>query len=360
MRAVLTINLAALVNNYALIQARVGAACAVAPAVKADAYGLGMAQCAPVLYVAGARQFFVALPEEGEALRRVLPHVEIFVLHGFSSGEGAIFEEANLIPVLNAPAQISAYAAEARRRGKSLPCALHCDTGMNRLGLKAQELSGIELQGLELSLVMSHFTSSDELNSAFTAEQAAHFNSITRAFPKVRRSLANSSGVFRSSAYHYDMVRPGYALYGGNPVPEQVNPMAAVVSLNAPVLQVHAVRAGETAGYGQSYRFERDGHVAVLGLGYADGFLRAGSNAACVYWHGIPLPIRGRVSMDLVICDLTQVPEQDFPMPGDIMEVLGPNQGIEALARAMGTIGYEVLTSLSSGRFARRYEQAPV
>ena len=356
MRGELRIDLSAIRDNFRLIDQKTGQACVVAPAVKADCYGLGMAKIAPTLYEAGARRFFVAIPEEGAALRKLLPEAQIFALHGFSKKQSKLYETNHIVPVLNSVAEISNYRKFAVKSEKKLPCIFHFDTGMNRLGIPAEERARVSenLDGLEVLYVMSHFACSDERGNAFNALQAQRFSEIAAMFPQAKRSLANSGGIFLNSAYHHDMVRPGLAIYGGNPVAGEKNPMNPVVSLHLPLLQVHHAGKGETAGYGQTYTFDDDTKVAVVSAGYADGLMRSLSNRGALYWKGHRLPIRGRVSMDLIICDLAGVPERDYPKPGDYLEMIGPHQSIDDLARDSGTIGYEILTSLGS-RYRRVY-----
>lgn len=356
MRGELRIDLSAIRDNFRLIDQKTGQACAVAPAVKADCYGLGMAKIAPALYEAGARSFFVAIPEEGVALRKLLPEAQIFALHGFSKKQSKLYETNRIVPVLNSLAEICDYRKFSLKSGKKLPCILHFDTGMNRLGIPADERARISenLDGLEVLFVMSHFASSDETENPFNALQAQRFSEIAKSYPGAKRSLANSGGIFLSPEYHHDIVRPGLAIYGGNPVGGEKNPMNSAVSLHLPLLQVHEARKGETAGYGQTYIFEDDTKVAVVSAGYADGLMRSLSNRGALHWKGHRLPIRGRVSMDLIICDLAGVPERAYPKPGDYLEMIGPHQSIDDLARDSGTIGYEILTSLGS-RYRRVY-----
>ncbi|MCB1651338.1 MAG: alanine racemase [Alphaproteobacteria bacterium] len=360
-RGLLSIDLQALVQNYAFLRQRVGKTCAVATVVKADSYGCGMGRVAPALYSAGARVFFVASAEEGAALRTVLagPSAEIYVLNGFFACDRAVFQDNALIPVLNSLEQIDAYRALAQRMSAVLPAALHFDTGMNRLGLEAREAAQITdspalLERLDVRMVMSHFACADEPAHPMNAGQHAQFLHYAAHFPKALKSLANSSGIFASGDYHLDMVRPGMALYGLNPAPEQNNPMHGVVKLEVPVLQLRTAKKGQTCGYGATYRFENKTPLAVVGAGYADGVFRHLSNRGELFWQGYACPIRGRVSMDSVIVDLSAVPEDQRPHAGDMFEVIGPHQSADALAAKAGTIGYEILTALGP-RYKRVY-----
>ncbi len=348
----LTIDLGAVRRNYKILQDKVGTNCAVAPSVKANAYGLGAAQVVPALYGAGARAFFVATIDEGIEIRALLPDIEIYTLNGFVQTARDVYQEYNLTPVLNSLHDIKTYG-----RGAAI---LHFDTGMNRLGIPADEAEMITsdlsiLNDIDVRCAMSHFVSSEETQNPMNAEQFARFQTIMMHFPNANFSMCNSGGVFLSSDYHLDMVRPGIALYGGHPsdfVAE--NPMNPVVSLNVPVLQIHGVKEGETAGYNSTHRFNKNGNVAVMSIGYADGLFRAISNEGALYWMGYKLPVRGRVSMDLVVCDLGAVPEAEFPKIGDMAEVIGSHQTIDDLAQSAGTISYEILTALGA-RYKRIY-----
>lgn len=353
MQAKLTINLQNLAKNYRLIADRTGPACQAAVVVKANAYGCGLAACAPILQEAGAREFFVATLPEALELRTILDEgCTVNMLGGFDSDHADLYLAENIVPVISSAEQLAKYTAlESEKR---LPAIIHFDTGMNRLGLRVEEIDPDFLGALDVRFIMSHFACSDEAGHEMNARQNDAFQKIRARFPGYKYSLANSSGIFRSKDYHYDLVRPGMALYGLNPVPEQNNPMHPVVSVEAKVLQVRTAKKGETAGYGATYRFEEDTTLAVVATGYADGFLRSLSNNGKLYWRGIACPIRGRVSMDLTIVDLCGVPENDYPAEGEYLEVIGHNQSADALAADAGTIDYELFTSLSR-RYQRMY-----
>jgi alanine racemase len=356
MQGVLTINLAALAENYRLIQSRVGQGCRVAAVVKANAYGCGLAACAQALEEAGARDFFVATLPEALELRTIIgPSSAIHTLEGFDDSHASLYPEEEIIPVLSSLEQLALYRALAESRGERLPALLHFDTGINRLGIRFSEYRPALAQGLDIRGIMSHFACSDEAGHALNAAQVSAFETIRSAFPGAAATLANSSAVFHYPAAHLDLVRPGMALYGLNPVPGAPNPMRPVVSLGLPVIQTKTALAGESCGYGATHLFDQDTPLAILGGGYADGLLRSLSNSGRVYWNGTPCPIRGRVSMDLTIVDLSAVPAGQRPQAGDMMEVIGPHQSADDLAGGAGTIGYEILTSLSR-RYRRVYQ----
>ncbi len=360
---ILTIDLGQVVANWRHLREKAeNATCAAV--VKADAYGLGAVPVSQALYEAGCRHFFVALPQEGAHVRKVLrADATIWVLNGLLSGEAAFYEEHELRPVLSSLPEVTEWAAFCRMREMRLPAAVHVDTGMNRLGLNIEEarrLAGDRdlLGACRLELIISHLACADEPGDPMNERQRESFAEIHRQFARVPASLANSAGTLLGTDFHFDMVRPGIALYGGNPFSDRPNPMRAVVSLYAPVLLVRDLRKGETVGYGATWRAERASRVAVLGLGYADGYLRALSwpgrhGPAQVMIGGHYAPVIGRVSMDSICVDVTDVPE-GFVERGVRAEVIGPNVTIDEVAKWAGTIPYEILTSLG-GRYTRLY-----
>lgn len=357
MRARLWIDLDAIVANWRLLAARaVGAK--TAAVVKADAYGLGVGPIARALLQAGCPSFFVARLEEGLELRSLLPEAQIFVLDGIGPGEAQTFATHALIPVLNHRGQIERWREEARRRGRPLPAALHVDTGMTRLGFSPSALSGgegLELDGLKPVLLMSHLACADEPEHPLNRDQLERFRALLRRFPGVAASLAASSGIFLGQEWHFDLVRPGAALYGINPTPGRPNPMRPVVSLRAPIVQLHEIREPSTIGYGASRALMPGMRVATVAAGYADGILRAASDRAVARLAHYELPYLGRISMDLLSIDVTALPPH-LAHEGAEVELIGGPDGIDRLAAAAGTIGYEVLTRL--GRRLERCYQA--
>ncbi len=346
----LEIDLGALAENYSILQNKVGASCEVAAVVKANAYGCGVAAIAPVLEAAGAKTFFVATLPEALELRTIIDRTPLVAtLNGFDANNAALYAAENITPILNSPEEIAAYNTCADDLPKPI---LHFDTGMNRLGLRAEHLDTAKT--VTPAIIMSHFACADEPDHDMNDAQFEAFKRVAQSFPSAPKSLANSFGVFRSGQYHLDIVRPGMSLYGLNPKPEGDNPMRPVVKLSIPILQIKEVEEGETAGYNATYRFKKKSKLAIVPLGYADGFLRSLSNEGALYWKNIRCPIRGRVSMDLTIVDLSSVPENDLPAAGDMMEVIGSNQSADDIAQSAGTIGYETLTSLSR-RYTRTY-----
>lgn len=353
---VLTIDLAAISANYERLRT-MAAPAACAAVVKADAYGLGLARVAPALAASGCRVFFVAHLDEGLALRALLPEAEIFVLNGALPGAEPRFAEAELAPVLNDLEAIDAWAALARTRG-GLPAALHLDTGMSRLGLSPAELDALaadpaRLDGIDLRYVMSHLACSEQPENPMNAAQLDEFEAARARLPGAKASFANSSGVFRGAGYHFDLVRPGAALFGVNPCPGEPNPMVDAVRLDAKILQVRDVDSPGTVGYGATHRIADRARIATVAVGYADGFLRClGGQAGC-YIGETRVPVVGRVSMDLITLDVSAVPPISVGK-GTLVEIIGPHHSVDALADEAGTIGYEILTSLGR-RYHRRY-----
>jgi alanine racemase len=353
--ATLTIDLDAIAANFRRLQAEAPSA-EVAPVVKTNAYGLGLAPVARRLAAEGATTFFVAHRGEGIELRALLPKPKILVLESLSTGPAALLAEHDLAPALATPRDVEAWRAEARRLGRPLPCALHIDTGMNRLGLPVAEFERLAatpdaFDGLAVNLVMSHLACADEPTHPLNEEQRRRFDTARTKIPKVLASLANSSGIFLGAAYHYDLVRPGMALYGLNPTPGRANPMKMAVRLEAPILQLRQIDRGESVGYGATYRAGGKRTVATVGVGYGDGFLRALGNQGWGFLGGFRVPFIGRISMDLLTLDVSAV---EAARAGDAVELLGPNVPPDEVGAAAGTLGYEILTSLGT-RYARHY-----
>ncbi len=342
----LHIDLDALVANWRMFQRRVGAASAAA-VVKADAYGLGASHVGPALAKGGCSRFYVAWPQEGAELRRLVgPAPEISVFHGPSRDTMDLFAMYQLVPVLNHLEQIDMWLSgniEAR------PAALHVDTGMNRLGLSEAHWAAAQRMLSKPLKLVSHLACADDPHPK-NAEQLEAFARASALWPGIPRSLAATGGTYLGPDYHFEEIRPGIGLYGGGPTPGEGSPPHTVVTLTAPILQVRDIRKGETVGYGATWTAEADTQLATIGLGYADGFLRAASNRGKAHVQGQVRPILGRVSMDLIVIDVTGL----SVFPGDDVEFLGPNIPIEEAAGHMGTISYEILTRLGA-RLDRRY-----
>ncbi len=350
----LSIDLKALAHNYTLLTNRTNPNCQAAGIVKADAYGLGVAQIVSVLEKQNCPFYFVATPDEAFDLRSMTDK-PVAVLNGIFPGTEKDYLHHNLTPVLNSLSAIESWQTVAKQNETNLPAIIHCDTGMNRLGLGSDEIEKFferssQYKNLTIKLIMSHFACADEQENTMTHTQYERFVKIAKHFPQAQKSLANSAGIFRSPDYHFDMVRPGMALYGLNPTPEINNPMKPIVTLKTRILQLRTAPKGENVGYGATHRIEKNTTLATVALGYADGFLRALGNKGILYYKGSPCPIVGRVSMDLVTVDMGD----KTPLENEKLEVIGPHQSADDLAKAAGTIGYEVLTNLGT-RYQRRY-----
>ena len=360
----LAIDLGALADNWRRL-ARRAAPAECGAVIKADGYGLGLEIVAPALYRAGCRTFFVAHIEEGRRARAALSQKDarLYVLNGLQSGADAQADYAafRLAPAIGSAEELGRWAAFAATQAAPPPCALHLDTGMNRLGFDslADLLAATARCGgtCGADLLMSHFVSSEEPGNPTNAAQIARFEEARAAFPSLAASLANSSGLFLPARPVYDLARPGYALYGGNPTPGAANPMRNVVTLDIAIQQTRWIEAGESCGYNSQWTARRRTRLATLLAGYADGLPRGagavdGRAGAEVVIAGRRCPLVGRMSMDLVIADVTDVPE-DEAQPGDFARLLGEEIGVDEFASRSGTIGYVVLTSLGA-RYARR------
>ncbi|WP_323991720.1 alanine racemase [Nguyenibacter sp. L1] len=356
--ATLTIDLAAIAANYRLLGERAaGAVCA--PVVKADAYGLGAARVAPVLEAAGARDFFVAHVDEGIALRRyVSPDVKITILHGPRPGAVDDCVRHDLRPVLNSMEQLASWRQAAGRHGRRLAAALQVDSGMSRFGLSPHDVRAIAadrslLAGIDTDLVISHLACADDPANPASAAQRAQFRHLASMLPRAPLSLAASSGIFLGEGYHFDLVRPGAALYGVAPTAAAPNPLHPVVRLRAHVMQIRDIAPGDGVGYGLTYRAAAPRRIATIATGYADGFARQGASRGCAWLDDIRLPVVGRISMDSLALDISDVPDSRLS-PDMTVDLIGPRRGVDAVAEAAGTIGYEILTALGH-RYHRDY-----
>ena len=354
-RARLTIDLDALARNYHAIASEAQGA-AVAPVLKADGYGLGAGPMARRLWREGARSFFVARLTEGEALRAALAEraAEIFVLDGFTPGAGPRLKAAGLIPVLSSLAQMSEASGFARQTGAPLTCGLHVDTGMNRQGLPIQALDAVidspdRLAGLDLDLLMSHLGSAADPDHPRNPAQLAAFRHARAKLPAMRASLGASAGAFLGPDYRFDMVRPGVSLFGGGPRETPDPRLSAVATLEAPIIDIRRVAAGDPIGYGTTILADRHTRLAVVGAGYGDGVIRAARRGARAWFDGAPRRIY-IIDMDMTVIDLGDSPAH----PGQMVELLGPHALLDELAAAAGSIAHECLVRLG-GRAEQVY-----
>ena len=340
----LTIDLAALAANYAALHAKSSDAVETAAVVKANGYGLDAGTVARTLAQAGATWFFVAIAEEGVAVRAALGlDATICVFSGHMDGDTALLADHNLIPMLNDPAQLDRHMA-------TLPdhrFGIQLDTGMNRLGFEADQWDATRDRVMAANpiLVMSHLACADEPDHPLNREQLANFHAMTDGFD-VRRSLAATGGTLLGPDYHFDMTRPGIGLYGGAPFVDA----KPVAYLSVPIIQTRIVHPGEGVGYGKFWIADKRSVIATISAGYADGLIRAQSGRGFLFDDQTACPIIGRVSMDMIGVDVTHLP--DIPAA---LDMLCTAQGVDAVADAAGTIGYEILTSLGA-RYNRIYQ----
>lgn len=340
----LTIDLDALVSNWRALDSVSAPSTESGAVVKANAYGLGVQPVARALAKAGARKFFVAVAEEGAAVRDALgPNPEIYVFSGHMPGDTDMIGDLGLIPMINSIDQMVRHA-------EALPghaFGLQLDTGMNRLGMEAEEWQALRDTAIELgpSMIMSHLACADEPDHPMNRQQLATFREMTDGL-NVPRSLSATGGILLGPEYHFDVTRPGIGLYGGLPFAD-ANPVAR---LDLPVIQVREVAPGETVGYGNTWTASEPSVIATVAAGYADGIHRIMAPKTSLYAGDVPCPVRGRISMDLIGVDITHLDEEPQGLT-----LLGPQQTIDVIADNAQTIGYEVLTSLG-GRMSRRYK----
>lgn len=371
----LSVDLQALADNWRAM-ARLSGKARTAAVVKADAYGIGIEDAGQTLYHAGVRDFFVALPQEGASLRPYAPQARIFVLSGIWDGVEDFFFEHDLVPVIASEEQLAFWMRVLAEQGEH-PCALQIDTGFNRLGLSVEDalfLADDVSRPASFSpvLIMSHLIAADEPNHPLNRQQLQAFQQVTAAFEGIESSLSASAGILLGEEYHFDLTRPGIALYGASPfgaAPEaealaRKLPRQPVVKAEARILQVRDAKAGETVSYGASHVLTRDSRLAIAAIGYADGYLRNLSGhgvalrqtvkeGAFGFLAGEKLPVLGRITMDMTIFDVTDL-APDQARPGDYIELFGPHIAVDRVAEAAGTISYEMLTSLGL-RYERHY-----
>jgi alanine racemase len=358
----LIIDLDALTANWKLLAAKSPhAECSAV--VKADAYGISIEVAAPALAEAGCKTFFVAHLSEAKKLRAILSDVTIYVLNELFPQTAEVYKQLNVQPVLGSIAECIEWASFS---GNDVGAALHIDTGMNRLGLRIGEFEDWLSQFQEelpfkVTLLMSHLACAHNPNHPLNAKQIESFDALRKKLPMIRASLANSSGIFLGPETHHELLRPGYALYGGNPTPGKPNPMLPVITLLGRIIELRDVFEGESIGYDASFRAFRDMRIATISVGYADGLLRSSGQfthkrSGEVVFEGQRCPFVGRVSMDLSAVDVTHIPRNAIQR-GDFVEILGETISIDELAESADTIGYEVLTSLGR-RYTRQVKTA--
>ncbi len=359
---VLTIDLDAIVANWRKLE-KTGVPAECAGVVKADAYGCGIDPVTRALAAAGCKTFFVATLDEARAARAAAKSAAIYVLDGCFQNCGDAFAQIDCRPVIGDLYELAEWDVFCRRTGWAGGAAIHIDTGLNRLGLTLVDAQSIVPRIVAgdhgITLVMSHLACAETLNHPLNARQVATFREIASLFAGVPASLANSSGIFLGPQFQFDLVRPGAAIYGVNPTPEADNPMQGVVDLKARIVQIRNVERGDSVGYGATWTARRPTRLAIVAAGYADGYFRAagsndGSRGAEVVVAGKRCLVAGRISMDLLAVDVTDLPNNAVRR-GHMVTLIGQGITVDELAHHFGTTGYEVLTSLGR-RYAREYK----
>jgi alanine racemase len=356
--AELIIDLDALSSNYRRMQKELrDTECAAV--VKADAYGIGAKIIAPVLYKAGAKSFFFANLNEALEVRTEMKEGDFYVFNGLSDAGPDVFIEHGMFPVLNSLSQLQTWHAAANNKGQSLHAMVNLDTGMSRLGLCEKETSQLihdssMLDAIDKPVLMTHLCSADDYQSKANPRQLLEFRQTAAKLPSARLSLANSSSTFLGKNYHFDLARPGAALYGLNPTPHTTNPMSPVVEARIKVLQIREIPVGRSVGYGCSYISEKPTRIATIALGYADGYQRVRANPSSIVINGQSAPVIGRVSMDAITVDISAFNEQEVH-EGSMVSFIDATHDVDCVAKEAGTIGYEVLTSLGQ-RYRREYK----
>ena len=359
---ILTVDLEALEANWRALGRRVTPS-ECAAVIKADAYGCGIEPVARRLNRAGCKTFFVADLSEARRAREAAPDAAIYVLNGLLPNTAATFADLNARPVIGSMAELAEWDAFCGAQQWHGGAALHVDTGMNRLGISANDAAAlaprIRSENHGITLLMSHLACSEVPNHPLNDTQIRLFREVRILYRGIPSSIANSSGVFLGNGAHCDMVRPGVALYGVNPTPGRSNPMRPVIELKARIVQLRTIAKGDTVGYDADWTAKRATRIAVVAVGYADGYLRAASASdeapgADAIVAGKRCPLAGRVSMDLMAIDITELPDGSVARRGDLATLIGDEISVDDVASAAGTIGYEVLTGLGR-RFHRIY-----
>jgi alanine racemase len=351
------VDLAALAENYRRL-ARLAAPARCAATVKANAYGLGLEAVVRTLVREGCGTFFVANVDEGAVVRGLAPKAVVYVFDGVLAHNARAMVEARLFPVLNDAEQVACWRRHAAARGEALPCALHVDTGMNRLGLGAEDVRALAAEhgwhrGLDVRLVMTHLACAHRRDDPLTGAQVSQFERLRRLLPEAPTSVGNSAGTLLGQSTRGDLVRPGIALYGGNPFDDGPNPMREVARVRGRILQLREVGAQRSVGYGGAWQAPAGARLATVGVGYADGYRRRLGMRAMAAVAGHRVPVVGRVSMDLLTLDVSTVPA-DRIAPGTAVDLIGGLVPLEEVAQAADTIGYELLTGLGA-RLERLY-----
>ena len=358
--AFLEIDLHALTQNYKSISKYVSPS-SCAATVKANAYGLGIKIISKTLYDAGCKYFFVSDLNEGISLREILtsPDIMIYVLNGLMPHSVEYYKQYNLTPVIGSIEELDEYTNVHQQ--DQFPIAIHFDTGFSRLGFDKEMAVQISKYKLDINLIMSHLASAEEKLSKMPENQLNQFIEICKLFKKQNRSIANSAGLIRNSRFHLEMVRPGIGLYGGYENTQNILAIKPVIKLYAPIIQIKNIQKHSTVGYGATYIAKKDMRIALISIGYADGIPRSLSSTNAIkggqfFYNGVPTPILGRVSMDIIAIDISKITSNKMKR-GEFIEIIGSNQNIDKLSENADTISYEILTRLNT-RIRKIYKYA--
>ena len=356
----LEIDLKSICHNFNKIKKKVSKNCIVAATVKANAYGLGIKQVSKALIKLKCKDFFVATLMEGIELRSYNKSVHIYILNGLDLGKCSIYKKYRLTPVLNSIRQINEYETYQSKIKKSMDAIIHFDTGMSRLGLDEDETKKLInnknniLKKTNVRYIMSHLACGDEPKNKKNNEQLKTFREISKSFKNIKTTLANSAGVLLGKNYHFDMVRPGISIYGGNAQKNEKNTYRNVIKLTAKLIQIRQIKKGSTVGYGATYKAKQNMIIGTISLGYADGLNRLFSNNMKCYYKKKKINLIGRVSMDLVTLDLSKFQKKDIQINNRI-EIINDQNNINQICVNIGTIPYEILTNLGH-RYSRKYK----
>ena len=356
----LEIDLKSICHNFKTIKKKVAKNCIVAATVKANAYGLGVKEVTKSLIKHHCKDFFVATLMEGIELRSYNKSVNIYILNGLEIGKCSIYKKYKLTPVLNSIKQIREYEIYQSKIKKSMDAIIHFDTGMSRLGLDEDETNKLIknrnniLKKTNIVYIMSHLACGDDPKSKKNNKQLSMFREISKSFKNIKMTLANSAGVLLGKNYHFDMVRPGISIYGGNAQKNKKNSFRHVIQLSARLIQLRKIKKGSTVGYGATYKAKQNMMIGTISLGYADGLNRLFSNNMKCYYKKKEINLIGRISMDLITLDLSKFRKKDIQINSRV-EIINDQNNINKISANIGTIPYEILTSLGH-RYSRKYK----
>ena len=357
--AILEIDLKALSLNFKELKKKLNKNIECAATVKANAYGIGDKAVVKSLTKNGCKSFFVAHLSEAIRLREYSKTIKVYCYHGINIKNYNEFLKFNVVPIANNLQQILMINSLNKKNSFNKPIAIHFDTGMSRLGLDANETAWLinnknKISSIKIELIMSHLACADQPKNSMNEKQLKKFITIKKEFKKSKASLANSAGILLNKKYHFDLVRPGIALYGGNPFLNKKVKLNNVVSLKAKIIQIRKIQKGDTVGYGATFKAKKDMLIGTIAIGYADGISRKFSNNMNVFFGNKPLKVLGRISMDLITIDMSPISEIKFTKKTVYVDLVNKSNNINDISKNINTISYEILTSLGS-RYKIKY-----